>query len=80
MFFQRQEQRVSYLAKGILSLFFVLVIIFAGLAGGEVFHWLDFLYYCSYIKLTITLIKYIPQVINFYLKKISNLTKNYFRV
>lgn len=66
--YERQEQRVSYLAKGILCLFFVLVIIFAGLAGGAVIHWLDFLYYCSYIKLTITLIKYIPQVIEFDLK------------
>lgn len=29
-------------------------------------HWLDFLNYCSYIKLAITLIKYVPQaVMNF---------------
>jgi cystinosin len=28
-----------------------------------VVHWLDFLYYCSYIKLAITLIKYIPQAV-----------------
>lgn len=31
------------------------------LAISEVINWLDFLYYCSYIKLIITLIKYVPQ-------------------
>lgn len=35
-------------------------------------HWLDFLNYCSYIKLAITLIKYVPQaVMNFKRKSTS---------
>jgi len=32
------------------------------LAWTDVIKWLDFLTYCSYVKLTITLIKYVPQV------------------
>lgn len=60
--YERAEQRVSLTARSILGLFFVLVVIFTVLALTDVIHWLDFLYYCSYIKLTITLIKYIPQV------------------
>lgn len=31
------------------------------LSAVDVVHWLDFLYTCSYIKLAITLLKYIPQ-------------------
>lgn len=60
--YERGEQRVSTIARSLLGVFGVLVIIFAILAATDVFHWLDFLYACSYIKLTITLIKYIPQV------------------
>lgn len=33
-------------------------------AVGNKLSWLDFLYYTSYVKLAITLIKYIPQVMN----------------
>lgn len=32
------------------------------LSFAEVIIWLDFLYICSYVKLSITLIKYVPQV------------------
>jgi hypothetical protein len=32
------------------------------LSFSSVLKWLDFLYFCSYVKLFITLIKYIPQV------------------
>lgn len=32
------------------------------LAGTNQISWLDFLYYCSYIKLAVTLTKYVPQV------------------
>lgn len=64
-FFKRGEQNISKTATGLLSLFILFVIICAGLAGGNVIHWLDFLYYCSYVKLTITIIKYVPQVSGF---------------
>lgn len=66
--YERAEQRVSIIARCILVVFTILVIVFTILASVGTIHWLDFLYYCSYIKLTITLIKYIPQVRYFTLK------------
>ncbi|XP_016961077.1 cystinosin homolog [Drosophila biarmipes] len=68
-FYQRAQQRVSFIAYGILAIFAVVVIVSAGLAGGSVIHWLDFLYYCSYVKLTITIIKYVPQALMNYRRK-----------
>ncbi|KAH8354407.1 hypothetical protein KR084_010378, partial [Drosophila pseudotakahashii] len=68
-FYQRAQQRVSYIAYGILAIFAVVVIVSAGLAGGSVIHWLDFLYYASYVKLTITIIKYVPQALMNYRRK-----------
>ncbi|CAD7085203.1 unnamed protein product [Hermetia illucens] len=67
--YERAEQRVSTTARSLLSLFCVVVIILAILAGTNVLHWLDFLYGCSYVKLTITLIKYIPQAVMNYRRK-----------
>ncbi|XP_034488953.1 cystinosin homolog [Drosophila innubila] len=61
--YEHGMQRVSKIAFGLLAIFALVVIISAGLAGGAVIHWLDFLYYCSYVKLTITIIKYIPQAL-----------------
>ncbi|EDV54061.2 cystinosin homolog [Drosophila erecta] len=68
-FYQRAQQRVSFIAYGILAIFAVVVVVSAGLAGGSVIHWLDFLYYCSYVKLTITIIKYVPQALMNYRRK-----------
>ncbi|XP_055678378.1 cystinosin homolog isoform X2 [Lutzomyia longipalpis] len=67
--YERGDQRVSMIARGILGIFLVVVIVCAILAGTNVFHWLDFLYACSYIKLTITLIKYVPQALMNYRRK-----------
>ena len=60
--FQREDQRVSTAGRSILAVFSAVVIITASLGAASVIAWLDFLYYCSYIKLCITLIKYVPQV------------------
>lgn len=60
--YERGDQRVSTTARIILGIFGVAIVVFLILAGTNTVHWLDFLYYCSYIKLSITLIKYIPQV------------------
>lgn len=60
--YERGDQRVSTTARIILGIFGVAIVVFGILVGTNVIQWLDFLYYCSYIKLTITLIKYIPQV------------------
>lgn len=59
---QKGEQQVSRTAKSILSLYGLIIVVMLGLVYLQKIVWLDFLYYCSYIKLTITLIKYIPQV------------------
>ncbi|XP_053666897.1 cystinosin homolog [Anopheles marshallii] len=64
--YERGEQRVSRIAWGILVIFVIVVIVAGILVGTETFHWLDFLYVLSYIKLSVTLIKYVPQaVLNF---------------
>ncbi|TMW46542.1 hypothetical protein DOY81_008373 [Sarcophaga bullata] len=67
--YERGEQRISNTSAGLLGLFTLFVIISAGLAAGNVIHWLDFLYYCSYVKLTITIIKYVPQALMNYRRK-----------
>lgn len=50
-------------------IFFTIIIVTFSIAAAGVFHWLDFLYICSYIKLAITPIKYIPQVVTHYREK-----------
>lgn len=70
--FQRGEQRVSIMARSILTIFFLCVLTLIILASTAVVHWLDFLYACSYIKLCITLIKYMPQAYMNYRRKSTN--------
>ncbi|KAF7279935.1 hypothetical protein GWI33_006562 [Rhynchophorus ferrugineus] len=67
--YERGDQRVSTTAKVILGIFAVFLSVSVFLSGFQVIHWLDFLYYCSYVKLTITLIKYIPQAYMNYKRK-----------
>ncbi|CAB3243385.1 unnamed protein product [Arctia plantaginis] len=67
--YERADQRVSTSARGILAVFACVVIVTAGLSGAGKLEWLDFLYYCSYIKLSITLIKYVPQAYMNYKRK-----------
>ncbi|XP_050072028.1 uncharacterized protein LOC126559904 [Anopheles maculipalpis] len=59
--YERGEQRVSRIAWGIMVIFAIVIVVAGILVGTETFHWLDFLYVLSYIKLSITLIKYVPQ-------------------
>lgn len=67
--YEREDQRVSMTGRGILSAFVGIVIITASLGAADKIAWLDFLYYCSYIKLCITLIKYVPQAYMNYKRK-----------
>ncbi|CAK1552854.1 unnamed protein product [Leptosia nina] len=69
IFFERAGQRVSMTGRGILSVFICVVIVTGSLAVARIVEVLDFLYYCSYIKLCITLIKYIPQAYMNYKRK-----------
>lgn len=46
-----------------------MIIVSLILSAVSVWHWLDFLNVCSYIKLAITLIKYVPQAVMNYRRK-----------
>ena len=64
--FERGKQRVSLTAWVLLALLWGAVIISLFVAVGGKLSWLNFLYVFSYVKLAVTLIKYIPQaVMNF---------------
>ncbi|XP_067871971.1 cystinosin-like [Heterodontus francisci] len=67
--YERGEQKVSKVATGLLvaAWLFALIILFVTLA--DKLTWLQYLYYYSYIKLVITLIKYIPQAYMNYRRK-----------
>ncbi len=60
--FQHGGQKVSYTAIMLLILCWLTLIISLFVSVGGKLKWLDFLYVASYVKLAITLLKYIPQV------------------
>ena len=62
MLFQRGGQRISRVAMVLLSGGWLFAIISLFVAVGHKITWLQYLYYLSYIKLGVTLIKYVPQV------------------
>ncbi|XP_039955265.1 cystinosin homolog isoform X1 [Bactrocera neohumeralis] len=66
--YERAEQRVSRIASGILAAIAIIVLVTLILAITGVVQWLDFLYYCSYIKLAM-IIKYVPQALMNYRRK-----------
>jgi len=59
--FERGSQAVSRGCWLILSGIAVFVVVILILSFTHILPWLDFLQYCSYVKLGITLIKYMPQ-------------------
>ncbi|XP_003424835.1 cystinosin homolog isoform X1 [Nasonia vitripennis] len=67
--YETGTQRVSTTARIIHGIFSSFVLISVILAILHVIQWLDFLYYCSYVKLAITLIKYVPQAFYNYKRK-----------
>ncbi|XP_076238330.1 lysosomal cystine transporter cystinosin isoform X2 [Calliopsis andreniformis] len=62
-------QRVSTTARIIHGIFTIFILTSVILAAIKIIEWLDFLYYCSYVKLCITLIKYVPQAFYNYKRK-----------
>ncbi|XP_043271892.1 cystinosin homolog [Venturia canescens] len=68
-FYEIGNQRVSTTARIIHGIFATFVLITAILGIVKTIAWLDFLYYCSYVKLAITLIKYVPQAYYNYKRK-----------
>ena len=70
--FEREGQKISYTAIVFICAFFLTVVIAGTLGLFDVINWLVFLYVLSYIKLVITLIKYVPQAyMNFKRKSTS---------
>ncbi|XP_037077712.1 cystinosin homolog isoform X2 [Pollicipes pollicipes] len=61
LIYERGDQRVSTAARGLLVIFAVVIIITAIITGCGVVNWLWFLYVFSYVKLAITIVKYVPQ-------------------
>lgn len=59
---QRKGQRVSYTAWVVLAALWLTMIISLFVSVGGKLAWLDLLYVVSYVKLAVTLLKYIPQV------------------
>lgn len=67
--FERGTQRVSRAAWGFVAVAVSVVLVLTALGGASVLMWLDVLTWCSYIKLLITLIKYVPQAVMNYQRK-----------
>merc|ERR1719427_2152009 len=67
--YQRGNQRISRICLGLLLLIFLFLAasLISSFAGA--LPWLQFLYFCSYVKLGITLVKYIPQAYMNYRRK-----------
>ena len=60
--FQRADQRISLVCKVLIGLFCTFLAVSSIPAILHKISWLTFLDFFSYVKLGITLIKYIPQV------------------
>ena len=62
MIYEKGSQRVSKTARIIIGILFIIIVISLISSVAKALLWLNFLNILSYIKLFITLIKYIPQV------------------
>ncbi|XP_071492454.1 cystinosin-like [Diadema antillarum] len=64
LIYERGRQRISIICRVILAAmwaFALITLIIAAASKAQVITWLEYIYFFSYIKLAITLIKYIPQ-------------------
>ncbi|EDO64171.2 AGAP004116-PA [Anopheles gambiae str. PEST] len=68
-FYERGQQKVSYTARAIMTVFALVVMISGVLVATGTYLWLDFFYNLSYIKLAVTLVKYVPQAVLNYRRK-----------
>ncbi|KAM3876239.1 cystinosin [Diretmus argenteus] len=59
--YERGDQKVSRVTMGLLVIAWLFALVSLFVAVANKITWLDYLYYFSYIKLAVTLIKYIPQ-------------------
>lgn len=67
--YERGDQSLSTTGRSLLMLGVGILLSLLAMVSFDSMMWLDYLYYCSYIKLAVTITKYIPQVImNYRLK------------
>ncbi|XP_010869837.1 cystinosin [Esox lucius] len=59
--YERGGQKVSWIATGLLVIGWTFALVTLFVAVAKKITWLEYLYYFSYIKLGVTLVKYIPQ-------------------
>ncbi|KAK0396060.1 hypothetical protein QR680_001549 [Steinernema hermaphroditum] len=67
--YERGTQRVSYICIGLSSVFGLFAAVSVVLAIVDVFSWLQFINNLSYVKMAVTLCKYVPQAILNYRRK-----------
>lgn len=69
--YERGEQKVSYTSRLLMGVYAICLLVsgICSMYGFFNLNGLDFLTYCSYIKLSITLIKYVPQAYLNYKRK-----------
>ncbi|KAI2659454.1 Cystinosin [Labeo rohita] len=67
--YERGGQKVSKVAIGLLAIGWTFAFVSLFVAVAQKISWLDYLYYFSYIKLGVTLVKYIPQAYMNYRRK-----------
>ncbi|XP_022614975.1 cystinosin [Seriola dumerili] len=67
--YERGGQKVSWTAFFLLLIAWAFALVSLFLAVAKQITWLDYLYYFSYIKLAVTLIKYVPQAYMNYRRK-----------
>ncbi|KAK4875728.1 hypothetical protein RN001_012150 [Aquatica leii] len=67
--YERGNQKISLVASIILGVIGFLYGVTIFLVIFQCIYWLDFLYFCSYVKLLITLLKYVPQAVLNYRRK-----------
>lgn len=72
LIYEKGGQRVTIVCRGILTLswtFIIICLIITVASDETILNWLDFLYMFSYVKLAVTLIKYMPQAYMNYTRK-----------
>lgn len=67
--YERGGQKVSKVAIGLLVIAWTFAFVSLFVAVAHIITWLEYLYYFSYIKLGVTLVKYIPQAYMNYRRK-----------
>lgn len=67
LIYDKHEQSLSLLGQGVCGIYGLTFFVSLVLLTAHIIHLLDFLYVCSFIKLIVTITKYVPQVIIFIL-------------